>query len=138
MRGLGDFSLEFEIKFKLSRLFDLDGIVVLVGSWSGGVVPSERSGLGRKSGWTFGGDPIGYSGSMGMDSSSSTDEKLELCFNGEVYPYVQELKQGGGKLAFYNNFFSFFGVRDWPSKKISWMYVLKLVRLRLQQWKAII
>ena len=100
MRGLGDFSLEFEIKFKLSRLFDLDGIVVLVGSWSGGVVPSERSGLGRKSGWTFGGDPIGYSGSMGMDSSSSTDEKLELCFNGEVYPYVQELKQGGGKLAF--------------------------------------
>ena len=100
MRGLGDFSLEFEIKFKLSRLFDLDGIVVLVGSWSGGVVPSERSGLGRKSGWTFGGDPIGYSGSMGMDSSSSTDEKLELCFNGEVYPYVQELNKGGGKLAF--------------------------------------
>ena len=138
MRGLGDFSLEFEIKFKLSRLFDLDGIVVLVGSWSGGVVPSERSGLGRKSGWTFGGDPIGYSGSMGMDSSSSTDEKLELCFNGEVYPYVQELKQGGEKLAFYNNFFSFSGVRDWPSKKISWMYVLKLVRLWLQQWKAII
>ena len=108
MRGLGDFSLEFEIKFKLSRLFDLDGIVVLVGSWSGGVVPSERSGLGRKSGWTFGGDPIGYSGSMGMDSSSSTDEKLELCFNGEVYPYVQELKQGGEKLAFYNNFFFLF------------------------------
>ena len=31
-----------------------------------------------------------------MDSSSSTDEKLELCFNGEVYPYVQELKKGGG------------------------------------------
>ena len=57
-----------------------------------------------------------------MDSSSSTDEKLELCFNGEVYPYVQELKNGGGKLAFYHDFtiifFSFFGVRDWPSKKI--------------------
>lgn len=140
MRGLGDFSLEFEIKFKLSRLFDLDGIVVLVGSWSGGVVPSERSGLGRKSGWTFGGDPIGYSGSMGMDSSSSTDEKLELCFNGEVYPYVQELKNGGGKLAFYHDFTIIFFFLFWRQrlafKKISWMYVLKLVRLRLQQWKA--
>ena len=43
-----------------------------------------------------------------MDSSSSTDEKLELCFNGEVYPYVQELKNGGGKLAFYHDFTIFF------------------------------
>ena len=30
---------------------------------------------------------------MGMHSSSSTDEKLELCFNGEVNPYVQELEK---------------------------------------------